>query len=104
MVTTTFGSSWWTISAARAADQARQIASHAHGGRDVERRFGALRAQLEYAHVDELLEGGLLDFLGTTRERAWQAERALHGSFFHRDDRPVQGAGGPGMAPQQQQQ
>jgi uncharacterized alpha-E superfamily protein len=90
-------------SATRAAEDARAIAVHSPAAREVERQFGALRAQLEYADVDELLGGGLPEFLVSARERAWAAERALHGSFFLRDDRPVY-PGRSSFPPLQQQQ
>src|SRR5262249_54086471 len=73
---------------ARVAEESRRIARHGSAGRGPERLFGQLRAQLEYASVDELGEGGLAPFLQLFRRRAWEAEQLLTRAFFLRDERP----------------
>jgi uncharacterized alpha-E superfamily protein len=77
-------------------------AEHNHAGRHPERLLGGLGAQHEFASLDELLEGGLEQFLHSFRTRAWNAEKTLARSFFLRDERPRM-PGRPSFAPQQQQ-
>lgn len=89
--------------ATRASEEAHRIASNNPAGREPERLLGAMRAQLEYAQIDELLAGELPQFLRSFRSRAWDAESTLSRTFFLRDDRPPV-AGRPSIAPQQQQQ
>jgi uncharacterized alpha-E superfamily protein len=90
--------------AARAATyEGRRIAENNPAGRQPERLLGALRAQLEFAALDELIADGLEQFLRSFRTRAWEAEKTLARTFFLRDERPYL-PGRPSFAPQQQQQ
>lgn len=94
-------SALWATRAA--AHEGRRIAENNPAGRQPERLLGALRAQIEFVAIDELVEDGLEPFLQGFRTRAWDAEKTLARSFFLRDERPRM-PGRPSFAPQQQQQ
>lgn len=94
-------SALWAVRSA--THEGRRIAESNPSGRRPERLLGALRAQLEFAALDDLLESGLNEFLRAFRAKAWDAEKTLARTFFLRDERPYL-PGRQSFAPQQQQQ